>query len=208
MSRAIVLQDKDGETVYPVGIGSSLEAITDLFYPVGSYYETSDTSFDPNVSWSGTWVKDTTGKVTVGSGTNYTSGATGGSTSHTIASSELPTHTHTYSKSATTSGSHTLTNSELPKATWTVGHVCNLDDNYTGSGIVTHSRGGGSHTTHEGASQAVTNIQSHQYTFGGGGGHTHGITLSSTNSGNGGFANTAMSIMQPYIVVNRWHRTA
>ena len=28
----------------------------DMFFPVGSYYETSDASFDPNVSWGGTWV--------------------------------------------------------------------------------------------------------------------------------------------------------
>ena len=30
--------------------------ILDLFYPVGSYYETSDSTFDPNVTWGGTWV--------------------------------------------------------------------------------------------------------------------------------------------------------
>lgn len=28
-----------------------------LVYPVGSYYKTSDTSFDPNEKWTGTWVK-------------------------------------------------------------------------------------------------------------------------------------------------------
>lgn len=27
------------------------------FYPVGSYYETSDANFNPNNSWGGTWVK-------------------------------------------------------------------------------------------------------------------------------------------------------
>lgn len=31
------------------------KAINDLIRPVGSYYETSDTSFDPNVTWGGTW---------------------------------------------------------------------------------------------------------------------------------------------------------
>lgn len=29
------------------------------FYPVGSYYETSDSNFDPNNSWGGTWVSET-----------------------------------------------------------------------------------------------------------------------------------------------------
>lgn len=27
----------------------------DLFYPVGSYYKTANTSFDPNVAWGGSW---------------------------------------------------------------------------------------------------------------------------------------------------------
>ena len=52
----------------------------DLFYPVGSYYETSDTSFDPNTAWGGTWVEDTDGRVLVAldSGTFDTVGDTGG----------------------------------------------------------------------------------------------------------------------------------
>lgn len=28
--------------------------LLDMFYPVGSYYETSDGSFNPNTSWGGT----------------------------------------------------------------------------------------------------------------------------------------------------------
>ena len=56
----------------------------ELFYPVGSYYETSDTSFDPNISWGGTWVEDTAGRVTVAldTGTFNTVGGTGGSETH------------------------------------------------------------------------------------------------------------------------------
>lgn len=198
MSKAIILQDKNGETVYPVGIGSSLQAITDLFYPVGSYYETSDTTFDPNVSWAGTWIKDTTGQVTVGSGTNYTSGATGGSTTHKIASSELPTHTHTYSKSNTTTASHTLTVSEIPS------HTHTLTSNFQSQG---ETAGGAGYCVEDAADSSKHQLKGVSST-GGGQGHSHNITLTSTNSGNGGFANTAMSIMQPYIVVNRWHRTA
>ena len=61
----------------------------DIFYPVGSYYETSDTSFDPNVTWAGTtWQEDTAGRVLVAvdSGTFNTVGGTGGS--------ETSTHRH------------------------------------------------------------------------------------------------------------------
>ena len=31
-------------------------SILDKFYPVGSYYETSDANFSPSVAWGGTWV--------------------------------------------------------------------------------------------------------------------------------------------------------
>lgn len=63
----------------------NLASVIDLFYPVGSYYETSDTSFDPNVSWTGTWVEDTDGRILVAkdSGTFATVGDTGGSEKHT-----------------------------------------------------------------------------------------------------------------------------
>lgn len=55
-----------------------------VFYPVGSYYETSDTTFDPNISWGGTWVEDSAGRVTVAldSVTFGTVGDTGGAESH------------------------------------------------------------------------------------------------------------------------------
>ena len=34
-------------------------SFTDFFYPVGSYYETSDSSFDPEEVWGGTWSSET-----------------------------------------------------------------------------------------------------------------------------------------------------
>ena len=110
--RIVQLQDKDGNNVYPIstiqasdsakitmtdtdpGEGAPLAAnnfiavygtmgsLLDIFYPVGSYYETSDASFNPNTAWGGTWVEDSTGKVTVAQDTNDTAfdviGETGG----------------------------------------------------------------------------------------------------------------------------------
>lgn len=57
----------------------------DMIYPVGSYYETSDTTFNPNTAWGGTWVEDTSGRVLVSktsSGALSTVGSTGGSATH------------------------------------------------------------------------------------------------------------------------------
>ena len=67
-----------------------------IVYPVGSYYETSDASFDPNVSWGGTWVEDTAGRVLVANdtGTFETVGATGGEETHTLIKAEMPSHNH------------------------------------------------------------------------------------------------------------------
>lgn len=74
-------------------------SITNLFYPVGSYYETSDANFDPNVVWGGTWVLDSQGRVTVSQDTSDTDfdmlGETGGEKTHQLTISEMPAHTHT-----------------------------------------------------------------------------------------------------------------
>lgn len=73
-------------------------SLLDLFYPIGTYYETSNTSFDPNISWGGVWVEDSTGRVTVSrdSGTFNTVGATGGEESHTLTTAEMPAHNHAW----------------------------------------------------------------------------------------------------------------
>lgn len=88
-------------------IQSQLEGLIDLFYPVGSYYETSNLTFDPNVSWGGTWSEDTKGYVTVGadavgdSGLVNTGlpildvGETVGEKDHPLTVAEMPTHNHT-----------------------------------------------------------------------------------------------------------------
>ena len=73
-------------------------AIMDLFYPVGTYYETSNVDFDPNVAWGGTWVLDSQGKVTVSQDTTDsdfdTLGETGGEKTHTLTVDEMPSHSH------------------------------------------------------------------------------------------------------------------
>ncbi len=73
------------------------------FYPVGSYYETSDTTFNPNTAWGGTWVLETAGQFHVSAGTGYAAGSTGGS-----ADAIVPSHKHSVSKvtGAITGGAH------------------------------------------------------------------------------------------------------
>lgn len=116
-----------------------LSSFIDLFYPVGSYYETSDTSFDPNVSWTGTWVEDSAGRVLVAkdSGTFATVGDTGGEETHTLILNEIPSHGHEVSRYNNTEGFSTAYGN--PCTGW-----C-LRSNLTGSqnDILTTNKGGG-----------------------------------------------------------------
>lgn len=69
--------------------------LLDFIYPVGSYYETSDTSFNPNTAWGGTWLEDTKGRVTVA----LDSEDTDFDTINEIGGSKyLQAHTHDYLK--------------------------------------------------------------------------------------------------------------
>ena len=83
------------------------KTIFDLFYPVGSIYETSNASFNPNTSFGGTWER-IKGKVIVGVDENDTdfssSKNTGGEKAHKLTKDELPHHNH-----ALLGGSHSFT---------------------------------------------------------------------------------------------------
>lgn len=82
--------------------------LLDFFYPVGSYYETSDTTFNPNTAWGGTWVEDTWGRVTVAYQNDNvpfnTVGKVGGEETHKLTTEEMPTHNHTLSFTANSTG--------------------------------------------------------------------------------------------------------
>lgn len=154
---------KDGSAI--VGTFDPLN----MFYPVGSYYETSDADFDPNTAWGGTWVLETAGQVHISAGTGYTIGATGGSTT----------------KSYTPQGSvqnHTLTVNEMPS--------------HTHRGMYSSGTG-----TSAGMAGVATNhwyANGYLESTGGGAGHNHGFSGTQAS----------IDVMQPYITVNRWHRTA
>ena len=192
--------------------------IFNIFYPKGSYYEThlpyqipsgnlsptaSDletlgiTWFDPNYAWGGTWVLETAGQVHVSAGTGYSvAGAltntsdggekTSATGSHKLTTDEIPAHTH---------GKETLTGSFRIRK-WGASGGSTVS---SGTGIVSITDSSGTGNTVESTSGTSTNYHlvsidaSHTHnSVGGSGTHSHG----------------SVSTMQPYIVVNRWHRTA
>lgn len=147
-------------------------ALVDFFYPVGSYYETSDTSFDPNTQWGGRWDLELEGQVHVSAGSNYTvDGAMtgtsdGGEKTHKLITAEMPAHSHepsVTSENFVTSGDADANNTRVA---------------YSSSG-----------------NRWVDGLASQSHFH-------HRAATNSVGSGN------AHNNMQPYIIVNRWHRTA
>ena len=65
----------------------------DLYYQVGSIYQTSNANFDPNVTFGGTW-ELITNKFLIGAGDEYENGETGGEATHTLTINEMPSHNH------------------------------------------------------------------------------------------------------------------
>ena len=79
------------------GLASAVNKTTllDLFYPVGSIYQSTDGSFNPNTRWGGTWV-NIEGRFLLGASSYYAMGWTGGEADHTLTLQEMPKHNHSY----------------------------------------------------------------------------------------------------------------
>ena len=174
------------------GLSDRIDGLIDVFYPVGSYYETSDTSFDPNTAWGGTWAKDSAGRVTVAIDTTDaaldTIGERGGS-------KFIQAHNHAFTQPTVNGGgitngigggnhSHNISRQSLTRSTGN--YTVYAPIGYNGSDNVSSQNVGHTH-----------NLPSHTHSVSGG---AVGV-VSGASTGNAGN-------MQPYIVVNRWHRTA
>lgn len=106
-------------TVKPQGITSTELAPSERWqnaYPVGSIYMNASDSTDPSVLLGfGTWAAFGAGRVLIGEGSDsddqptpetvsFTAGDEGGEYNHTLTTSEMPEHTHTYTRKGTTTG--------------------------------------------------------------------------------------------------------
>lgn len=97
---------KNGKLIDLASLGRGYTDLIDLFWPIGSYYETSDSSFNPNESWGGTWTQDTQGLSTVGANIyedveftkhnliDVTLGGKVGEVQHALTINEMPEHNH------------------------------------------------------------------------------------------------------------------
>lgn len=75
-------------------------SLVDKVYPIGIYIETSDSDFNPNTVWGGTWELDLDGTVLVSKSSSSSSkfnneiGTIIGEEEHTLTVGEMPSHTH------------------------------------------------------------------------------------------------------------------
>ena len=73
-------------------------SLINTIYPIGAIYITTN-SINPGELFGGTWEPFAQGRTIIGNGSvenrNFVAGTTGGSCTHMLSISELPSHTHT-----------------------------------------------------------------------------------------------------------------
>lgn len=193
------------------------DEMLDLFYPVGSYFETTDTTFNPNTAWGGTWVEDDAGNIHIASGTangiTYITGATGGNKDAIVVSHSHTVNSHTHSipalsGTAASAGAHTHAPSAPSNSD---AGFCAMRQISGRSGTYNVATGSGRYGFASNSGWA--DVQTKRTTSSAGA-HTHSVTTSaSTTGGSSPGTNSVGSSgtnanMQPYKVVKRWHRTA
>lgn len=170
----------------------SIKEVIDIVHPVGSIWETTTTD-DPNVLWAGTtWVKMDAGRVLVSAGTytegsdtyTYTLGDKGGEAKHPLTTEELANHSH----STSNAGGHQ--------------HYIANDNENTGSVLtnILYMIRKYTHNSYENFELYGSNAGAWIGLTSDSGSHTHSIT---STGGNAKHENR-----MPYIVINRWKRTA
>lgn len=167
---------------------ASVDNIVNVMYPAGIIVEFA-ADVDPNTVWQGTtWERMPAGRVLISAGQysesnyshNYTLGETGGEATHKLTVDEMPSHQH---------GGQTSGDGQHNHGFW-LGRSWNQIYGNDGFGY------GGSapqNIEHRGSAYLYTD---------GNGNHGHSFTT----DWRGGDA--SHNIVQPYIVVNRWKRTA
>ena len=170
-------------------------------YPVGSIYM-SVVDINPAELFGGTW-EAMSGRVLIGAGVsdfdiNYVAGTTGGSRSRTLTSSNIPKHTHTVDIKET-AATHNHRNGVYDEVAEGTGP---LSSNY---GAVKMYPTATQHVMAADGSAFSTSTQLYMgYTSTDNTKHTHDVTVGDY----GAKIPTAISVMQPYLVVYMWKRTA
>lgn len=159
---------------------AALRALLSAMFPVGHIYSSTVNTNPGTLFGFGTWTS-IQGRFLVAENGARPAGTTGGAASVTLAETNVPTHTHSFSATTDNQGAHTH-------------DIARDHDGATGTVEWTlHSTGT------SGPDQQYNN---QLYS---GGGHTHSV---SGTSGTGSGSATAFSILPLYLSVYMWQRTA
>lgn len=154
---------------------SWIKGASDLIYPVGAYYWTSDTDFDPNVTFAGTWEQLDEGIALVSAGETY---VVNDGTSRDGGSEYIQEHIHSFTQPTVDGGGgtnnitggshHHATNRKKNAGSGSAIYV--PDGGSTSNGISTtdtthtHSLPNHTHRVQDGAVGAVSGLPSGQTT--------------------------------------------
>ena len=179
--------------------------LLDLFYPIGSYYETSDSNFNPSESWGGTWTQDTSGQtlVSVDNDKFKNVGTDVGSDTITLTTNQIPSHLHTYEKHNTATNNVTLNITQIPSHSHTVEFTNNVWGQKIGYAYLTDFNDNITDANR-------VDIIGHNFTTSKVGGtqpHKHLITSITENTSTIG-SGQPINIIQSSKVIIRWHRIA
>lgn len=164
-------------------------------HPVNSLYLTVGTE-DPAKLFGGTWEKITGGYMLCATETD--AGKTGGHSTVTLTPSNLPSHSHSYTK-ATGINNTSISNNQMPSHNHGTGRSGFYEAGRGDWGLA----GGGAFSD----SILMTRGNSGStYYSGGGAGHGHSLNTSSASTGNTGDAEE-FDITPPKINVYVWKRT-
>lgn len=170
--------------VYGKLLSEYIQTFSKSIYPVGSIYMSVNNT-NPSAYFGGTWVAWGSGRVPVGINTldsNFsTVEKTGGVSSVTLTTTQIPSHSHAKGTLATASGGSHSHNIQNQKAAW---------GSSAGNRVLIDATSGYTAVTNKATTSA--------------GSHTHTISGSTAAAGSGG----SHSNLQPYIVCYMWKRTA
>lgn len=84
----------DNNTSQITSLHNMLAVYWKTLYPIGSIYISTNSKFNPNTTWGGTWKKTADGRCLIGANDTYPLGSTGGEATHPLSVEEMPTHKH------------------------------------------------------------------------------------------------------------------
>lgn len=172
--------------VYGKLLKDYIQSFIKTMYPVGSIYMSINAT-NPSAYFGGTWVAWGSGRVPVGvntSDSNFnTVEKTGGASTVTLTTAQMPAHTHTFTGSSATTNSKGAHTHNVGRD----GDGASGASTYTVHSAGVSGAGGTSPTNSAGA-------------------HTHTLTAKGTNASTGGGG--SHNNLQPYITCYMWKRTA